>query len=55
MSTIEHGDEGDAEIFALMKKFKVSLCPTLAAGEAIMSYKGWEKIRTVFPTGSKPR
>ena len=55
VSTIEHGDEGDAEIFALMKKFKVSLCPTLAAGEAIMSYKGWEKNTDSLPDRIKAK
>ncbi len=43
ITTIEHGDEGDDEIFALMKERGVALCPTLAAGEAIAQYKGWKK------------
>jgi imidazolonepropionase-like amidohydrolase len=41
--TIEHGDEGTAEIFKLMKEKGVALCPTLAAGEAISSYYNWKK------------
>lgn len=41
--TIEHGDAGTKEIFDLMKKHKVALCPTLAAGDAIMQYRGWKK------------
>ena len=43
VSTIEHGDAGTKEIFELMKKHDVALCPTLAAGDAIMQYRGWEK------------
>ncbi|MGZ3837441.1 MAG: amidohydrolase family protein [Flavisolibacter sp.] len=43
VSTIEHGDEGDDEIFRLMKEKGVALCPTLAAGEAILQYNGWKK------------
>ena len=43
VKTIEHGDAGTKEIFELMKKHQVALCPTLAAGDAIMQYKGWNK------------
>lgn len=43
VETIEHGDAGTKEIFELMAEKGVSLCPTLAAGEAIESYKGWRK------------
>lgn len=43
VSTIEHGDGGTKEIFELMKEHNVALCPTLAAGDAIMQYGGWEK------------
>lgn len=42
VTTIEHGDEGDAEIFALMKAKGIALCPTLAATEAIEAYRGWQ-------------
>jgi len=41
--TIEHGDGGTVEIFRLMKAKDVALCPTLAAGDAIMQYRGWKK------------
>lgn len=41
--TIEHGDEGNAEIFKLMKENGVALCPTLAAGDALLQYGGWKK------------
>ena len=43
VSTVEHGDDGDDEIFKLMKEKKVALCPTLAAGDAILQYNGWKK------------
>jgi len=43
ISTIEHGDDGTAEIFKLMKEKGVGFCPTLAAGDAILQYKGWKK------------
>lgn len=43
VSTIEHGDDGDLEIFKLMKAKNVALCPTLAAGESISRYGGWKK------------
>jgi imidazolonepropionase-like amidohydrolase len=41
--TIEHGDGGTAEIFALMAEKGVGFCPTLAAGDAISQYGGWRK------------
>lgn len=43
VSTIEHGDEGTAEVFQLMKEKGVALCPTLSAGEAVLQYRGWRK------------
>ncbi len=43
VSTIEHGDDGTAEIFKLMKEKNVALCPTLAAGDATAQYSGWKK------------
>ncbi len=41
--TIEHGDDGTPEVFALMAERGVALCPTLAAGDAISQYRGWNK------------
>lgn len=41
--TIEHGDGGTAETFALMAELGVAFCPTLAAGDAISQYGGWRK------------
>jgi imidazolonepropionase-like amidohydrolase len=43
VETIEHGDAGTPEVFALMKEHNVALCPTLAAGDAISQYAGWKK------------
>lgn len=40
VETIEHGDEGDAQVFRLMAEKKVALCPTLAAVEAYDRYFG---------------
>lgn len=40
---IEHGDDGTPEVFRLMAQHGVPLCPTLAAGDAIMQYRGWKK------------
>lgn len=43
VKTIEHGDGGTLEVFQLMKEKGVALCPTLAAGNAISQYRGWQK------------
>ncbi|MBO2008352.1 metal-dependent hydrolase family protein [Hymenobacter negativus] len=43
VETIEHGDGGTPEIFALMKQHGIALCPTVAAGDASAQYKGWHK------------
>jgi len=43
VSTIEHGDYGNEEVFDWMLKNKVALCPTLSAAEASASYNGWKK------------
>jgi imidazolonepropionase-like amidohydrolase len=41
VETIEHGNEGDAEVFHLMARHDVALCPTLATDEAMSRYRGW--------------
>jgi len=41
--TIEHGDYGTPEVFQLMKEKGIALCPTLAAGDAVLQYRGWKK------------
>lgn len=43
VKTIEHGDGGTAEVFALMAEKDVAFCPTLGAVEAISGYGGWRK------------
>jgi imidazolonepropionase-like amidohydrolase len=43
VNTIEHGEGGNPELFAAMKAKGIALCPTLAAGEAILTYSGWKK------------
>ncbi len=43
VDTIEHGDEGTAEVFQLMKQRHIPLCPTVAASDAIAQYQGWHK------------
>jgi imidazolonepropionase-like amidohydrolase len=49
VSTIEHGDDGTIEIFRLMKEKGVALCPTLAAGDAVLQYRGWKKDKDPEP------
>jgi imidazolonepropionase-like amidohydrolase len=51
VETIEHGDSGTPEIFALMKEHGVALCPTLAAGDATSQYAGWKKGEAPEPAG----
>ncbi|MGE5521239.1 MAG: amidohydrolase family protein [Candidatus Dadabacteria bacterium] len=41
--TIEHGDDGTPEVFRLMKEKGVALCPTIAAGDALLQYRGWKR------------
>ncbi len=43
VETIEHGDDGTPEVFRLMKAHNVALCPTVAAGDAILRYRGFKK------------
>ena len=43
VETIEHGDDGTAEIWKLMVEKNVAFCPTLAAGDATSQYAGWKK------------
>ena len=43
VDTIEHGDDGTPEVFKLMKEHAVALCPTVAADDAILQYRGWKK------------
>ena len=49
VQTIEHGDGGTAEIWELMRERDVALCPTLAAGDAITRYGGWNPATDSMP------
>ena len=51
VETIEHGDSGTPEVFAMMKERGVALCPTLAAGDATSQYAGWKKGEGPEPAG----
>lgn len=53
--TVEHGDTGTPEIFALMKQHGVALCPTLAAGDAVSQYRGWKKGQDPEPERIKQK
>jgi imidazolonepropionase-like amidohydrolase len=55
VSTIEHGDDATPEILRLMKKHRVALCPTLAAGDAVSQYRGWQKGKTEEPEPIKAK
>jgi imidazolonepropionase-like amidohydrolase len=43
VETIEHGDNGTPEVFRLMAQNGTALCPTVAAGDAILRYRGWKR------------
>ncbi len=49
--TVEHGDELDDEIAAMMKAGHVTLFPTLAASESVAQYSGWIKGKSPEPAG----
>jgi imidazolonepropionase-like amidohydrolase len=49
VETIEHGDGGTQEIFKMMKDKGIGYCPTLAAGDAISQYRGWDKGKDAEP------
>jgi imidazolonepropionase-like amidohydrolase len=55
VSTIEHGDAGDAEVFAAMRENDVALCPTLAAPHAIAQYGGWRPAAAPEPARLKQK
>jgi imidazolonepropionase-like amidohydrolase len=50
VETIDHGDAGTPEVWALMKDKGVTYCPTLAAGDATAQYAGWKKGTDPEPT-----
>jgi imidazolonepropionase-like amidohydrolase len=50
VETIEHGDDGTREVFKLMRKKGVALCPTLATSEAYAQYfENWTRGLEVPP------
>ena len=51
VNTIEHGDGGTPELFAMMREKGIALCPTVAATEAIATYHGWKKGIDPEPAG----
>jgi imidazolonepropionase-like amidohydrolase len=55
VSTIEHGDDGTPEIFAMMKEKGVALCPTINAGYSIARYRGWKPGTLPEPEGVKKK
>ena len=55
VTTIEHGDGGNPELFKLMKEKNIALCPTINATEAISSYMGWKKGTDLEPPGVKKK
>jgi imidazolonepropionase-like amidohydrolase len=55
VATIEHGDDGDIEVFRLLAKQGVALCPTLAAAEAMSKYRGWKADSEPEPAALKSK
>ncbi|HEV7609525.1 MAG TPA: amidohydrolase family protein [Steroidobacteraceae bacterium] len=55
VDTIEHGYGGTPEIFREMQKRGIVLCPTLAAGDAIARYQGWNGADPAPPAVQKER
>ena len=49
VQTIEHGDGATADVWELMREREVALCPTLAAGDAITRYGGWNPESDPMP------
>ena len=55
VATIEHGNDGDIEVFRLMANRGVALAPTLAASEAMSHYAGWRQGSDPEPAPLKAR
>ena len=55
VETIEHGDGATLELFRLMKEKGIGFCPTLAAGDAIAQYRGWNKGKEQEPERIKKK
>ena len=43
VETIDHGDGGTPEVFRHIAEKGVALCPTVAAGDAILPYRRWRR------------
>jgi len=43
VQSIEHGDGASEKAFQMMAEHGVIFCPTIAAGDAISQYRGWDK------------
>jgi imidazolonepropionase-like amidohydrolase len=55
VETIEHGDAADIEVFRLMAKQGIALCPTLAAAEAMSKYRGWKPGKEPEPAALRSK
>jgi imidazolonepropionase-like amidohydrolase len=55
VATVEHGDDGDIEVFRLMANRGIALCPTLAAAEAMSKYRGWRPGTDAEPAALKTK
>ncbi len=55
VDTIEHGDEGTAEVFKAMAARRIAYCPTLAASAAIARYRGWNGAEPAPPAVAESR
>lgn len=53
--SIEHGDAGTPEVWKLMAQRGVFLCPTLAAGDAMLQYRGWKRGVDPEPESAKKK
>jgi imidazolonepropionase-like amidohydrolase len=54
VQTIEHGDDGTPEVWRLMARRGVALCPTVAAGDAVARYRGYRPGVDPEPPRSRP-
>jgi imidazolonepropionase-like amidohydrolase len=55
VDAIEHGSEGTAAEFKLMRERGVTLCLTLAAGDVIARYRGWNGSEPAPPAVADDR
>jgi imidazolonepropionase-like amidohydrolase len=53
--TIEHGNAGTPEVFALMAEHGVALCPTIGAYDSISRYRGWDGAEPLPPLIAEQR